>query len=340
VCGIAGIYCHTGITPIDVELIDTMNVIQKHRGPDDAGLEIGGNIGLAHRRLSIIDLSSAGKQPMTTEDGRYSLVFNGEIYNYKELKERYCRGVTLRSSSDTEVLLYVLAKMGVKALPELKGMFALALWDRNKNELLLARDPFGKKPLYYFEKEGLLLFASEVKAILQHPSCRAALDKKAVVQYLLCEYVPEPMTGYEGIKQLPMGSYARIGPVGNIVLKKWWKINFEPKKRLSVKAAKEELDALLEQSIKRRMLADVPVGVLLSGGLDSTTIAWYMKKTGAVDLHSFSISFDENFFDESAYAQQAAHVVGCEHTSRKFGVASFKKYLKKVENKMDIPFGD
>ena len=338
-CGIVGVW-QRGNNEIDVRVVKKMSEVLRHRGPDDKGLKVSTNIVLAHRRLSIIDLSSAGKQPMTTEDDRYSLVFNGEVYNFKELREKYCSKTLLRSSSDTEVLLRVLVEQGVKVLSEIKGMFALALWDKKKQELLLVRDPFGKKPLYYWERDGLFVFASEIKAILQHPEFDAVIDKSAAVQHLVYEYIPCPKTGYQGIKQIPMGSYARIGSSGDVNVQRWWNVKFRPKKKVAFKDAVDEMDSLLEQAVKRRMVADVPVGILLSGGLDSTTIAWYMKKIGAGDLRSFSVSFDENNFDESAYAQQAAYVIGCEHTSREFGIDNFKDYLERSKEVMDIPFGD
>ena len=338
-CGIVGVLSR-GKEAVDIETVQKMSELLRHRGPDDRGLEIRGDIVLAHRRLSIIDLSSAGKQPMTTKDGRYSIVFNGEIYNYKELRDKYCKDVLFRSSSDTEVLLHVLAKKGTEAFSELKGMFALAVWDMEKQELLLARDPFGKKPLYYLERDDLFLFASEIKAFFEYPGYEAVMDKKAVVNHLISEYIPAPETGYEGVKQLPMGSFARVSLTNGVSIERWWKVRFEPKRNVTMLKAIDELDGLLEQAVRRRMISDVPVGILLSGGLDSTTIAWYMKKIGVSDLHSFSVSFDENNFDESAYAQQAAHTIGCEHTSNNFGVKEFKEYLRRAKDQMDVPLGD
>jgi asparagine synthase (glutamine-hydrolysing) len=338
-CGIVGVWQRGDKEP-NIEVIEKMAEVLQHRGPDDSGLEISGDIGLAHRRLSIIDLSSAGKQPMAAGNGRYSLVFNGEIYNHKELRDKYCGDVKFNSTSDTEVLLHILISQGIRVLSEIKGMFALALWDKEERELLLARDPFGKKPLYYFKQGDLFLFASEIKSILQHPEYTQAIDPKAAVRYLAYEYIPAPETGYEGIHQLPMGSYAKVKSSGDFEIKQWWRPQFQPKNDISFEDAKAKLDELLEQAVRRRMVADVPVGILLSGGLDSTTIAWYMKKVGATDLRSFSVSFDENYFDESAYAQQAAHAVGCEHTNRQFNIDTFKEYLNKSKDMMDIPFGD
>jgi len=216
----------------------------------------------------------------------------------------------------------------------------LAFWDELRQELLLARDPLGKKPLYYTVRSGGVAFASEVKALFEWGGVEAELDEQAVVSYLMDEYVLSPRTGYKGVVQVPRGSFAKMNGQGQVNMQRWWRPKFEPKRKISVKEAEDELDGLLMQSVKRRMVADVPVGVLLSGGLDSTTIAWYMKKAGVGDLHSFSVSFGENSFDESGYAQQAAFTVGCEHSSRLFGVRDCQTYISKMEQMMDIPLGD
>jgi len=317
-----------------------MNDVLRHRGPDDRGVHIDGNVGLAHRRLAIIDLTAGGRQPMSTEDGRHTVVFNGEIYNYRELKDKYCEGVKMRSSSDTEVLLHVLAKLGRAGLKELRGMFALAWWDNKEKKLMLATDPFGKKPLYYVDDKDRFVFASEIKALLQHPKVAAKCDKKALIQYLLYEYVPGELTGYEQIRRLPMGSYAIVADGKRVKVDQWWRAEWKPKLASDFDQRAEEMDSLLRQAVKRRLVADVPVGVLLSGGLDSTSIAWYMKQSGAQDLHSFSVSFAENTFDEAAYAQQAAHTVGCEHHNMRFGISEFNRLLDGLMDKMDIPFSD
>ncbi len=193
-CGIVGILQRRGDRSVDQALLAVMRNTLQRRGPDDAGMYCQGPIGLGHQRLSILDVSQAGHQPMSTPDGRYTIVFNGEIYNYQQLAKQYLRDVSLVSDSDTEVLLHLLARHGESILPKLRGMFAFALWDTQTQTLLLARDPFGKKPLYYHLSEQLFLFASELKALLKHPRLSRQLDRSAHTKYFLYEYIPAPAT--------------------------------------------------------------------------------------------------------------------------------------------------
>ncbi len=339
-CGIAGVWHTDRDKHVDRTALRRMSSVLRHRGPDDDGLFTGGSIGLAHQRLSIIDLSSAGRQPMSTPDGWYTLVYNGEIYNYQQLSERYCRDINLRSSSDTEVLLQVLAKKGAAALSELRGMFALALWDARGKRLLLATGPFGKKPLYYRWQNGTFLFASEVKALLEYPGVEAKLDREAVAKYFLYEYVPAPATGYKDIKRLPMGSLAEITTSGCNV-RQWWQPSFTPKDSCqSERQALSSFDEKMGAAVRRRMVADVPVGVLLSGGIDSTAIAWYMRRQQPRELHSFSVSFREKEFNEGGFARRAAEAVGTRHHGLRFDMDQFHKSLDKIASLMDVPFGD
>jgi asparagine synthase (glutamine-hydrolysing) len=312
----------------------------RHRGPDDEGVFIDEGIGLGHSRLSIIDLTSAGRQPMMSEDQRYSLVFNGEIYNFRELRERYCSDVSFKSNSDSEVLLHMLIKQGEAALSELRGMFALAFWDKEKSRLLLARDPFGKKPLYYSVKNNNFLFASEIKALLKHSLVGGEINKEKAVKYFIYESVPSIETGFKDIQQVPMGHYLVVTN-NNVEVKKWWAPSFTPKQAvLSENEAMNEFDKRMKMAVERRMIADVPVGLLLSGGLDSTTIGWYMKQATTAPVHSFSVSFEEKSFNESDFAQKAAKALSTEHHDLQFGLNEFHQTLKEVVEKMDIPFGD
>lgn len=336
-CGIVGVINWHG-EPVDAGILKRMSHKLKHRGPDGNKIWIKGEAGLGHSRLAIIDLTAAGAQPMVSEDGRYQIVFNGEIYNYRELRAKYCRGVVFKSASDTEVLLNILMSHGTDILPEIKGMFALALWDGTNKTILLARDAFGKKPLYYWKNEQVFLFASEITALKEHPLVKRAVDKKALVSYLIYEYVPAPETGWQDIKQLPMGCSACVG-AGSMKITQWWKMKFLPKKSLTEDEAAEEFDHLMMQAVKRRLVSDVPVGLLLSGGIDSTAVGWYMKKIQGTELHSFSIGFKENMFNEAGYAQQAASVLGTRHNHKEFGLEEFKHYLAQL-NQMDIPLGD
>ncbi|MFH1354149.1 MAG: asparagine synthase (glutamine-hydrolyzing) [bacterium] len=339
-CGIVGVWNRGSGEPVDKGVLLRMAGSLRHRGPDDAGHMIDGALGLAHRRLAIIDLTAAGRQPMTTPDGRYTIVFNGEIYNYGELAKKYCADVNLRSTSDTEILLHVLAKKGRKALPELRGMFALALWDVVERRLLIATDPFGKKPLYWMDHGDTFLFASEIKALLEHPQVSRDMDRLAMARYFLYEYVPAPATGYREIRQVPMGHYVEITAPG-IDVRQWWKPTFMPKREgKSEREVISRFDEKMRLAVRRRMIADVPVGVLLSGGIDSTSIAWYMKQEAGRKIHSFSVSFVEQSFNEGGFAEQAAKTVGTEHHDLRFGLDEFKFAWDKVTEKMDIPFGD
>lgn len=335
-CGIVGIWHRSNGKLVDQDLLVKMRDTMTHRGPDGAGIYIDKAVGFGHRRLKIIDLTEAGAQPMSTPDGRYTIVFNGEIYNYRELGD---------STSDTRVLLELLAEKGVDALSLLRGMFAFALWDNEKQELLLARDPFGKKPLYYALVSGAVLFASEIKALLKYPGISKELDRTAVAKYFLYEYVPAPATPFAVIKQVPLGSYVRFRQSGQET-KQWWQLDFEPKHQLSLAEASGQMDHLLEQAVARRMVADlpagkagVPVGVFLSGGLDSTTIAYYMRNQ-VEKLHSFSVSFQEPTFDESSYAWQAARALGTEHHDIPFTVETFHAALSDIVSSIDVPLAD
>ena len=335
-CGIVGII-EDRSTLASLDVLRAMRDTLSHRGPDDAGEFLDGHVALGHRRLSIIDASSAGHQPMLSDNGRYALVFNGEIYNYRELREEYLTDVDLVSSSDTEVLLHLLIKKGKDALPLLKGMFAFAFWDRYKDELLLATDPFGKKPLYYTWHDNALLFASEPKAFLKYPGFVSAMDKEDASRYFLHEYVPAPGSGLSGVSRLPMGSVG-IKSAESFVVEEWWRPAFMPKhSSISESKALGELDELLGRAVERRLVADVPVGIFLSGGLDSTTILWYMQKMKD-EIHSCSVSFKEQTFDESEYIKLVAD--GTVHHGMKFGAEDVALVLSELSPLMDVPLAD
>ncbi|MBI3251600.1 MAG: asparagine synthase (glutamine-hydrolyzing) [Candidatus Andersenbacteria bacterium] len=338
-CGIVGVMPKRN-QPIKAGVLEAMRDSLSHRGPDDGGLYMQDTVGLGHRRLSILDLTSAGHQPMLSQDGRYVIVFNGEIYNYRELAKQYLSDISFVSGSDTEVLLELLARYGQTALPWLRGMFAFALWDTQAKKLLLACDPFGKKPLFYADSKEAFLFASEPKAFKEYPGWRAEMDLAAASHYFLHEYVPSPNTGFKGVQKLLMGSVLEIGIGGDVHTQSWWKPSFIPKVVLSEGAALQKLDSLLTKAVERRMVSDVPVGIFLSGGLDSTTIAWYMKKQARGALHSCSIGFDDRSFDETSFVRLAADSLQTTHHSAVFGARDVPAALAQIVPLMDVPLSD
>lgn len=342
-CGIAGI-CSWGGVAMDADTIENMRNTLRHRGPDDVGVYRSPSCSLAHTRLSIIDTSSAGHQPFLSPDGRYALAFNGEVYNYRELSKKYLADTLLVSHSDTEVLLHLLIHKGEMSLPLLRGMFAFAFWDNHARTLLLGRDPFGKKPLYYLRDRNVLYFASEPKAILTAlPNITVlptGMDKNAAVKYLLYEYVPSPGTGYRGLTQVPMG-HVVVATQGSFEVRRWWYPSFIPKRRIGEREALVQLDELIGKAVERRMVADVPVGIFLSGGLDSTTIAWYMRRiSSSATIHSCSVSFSVPSFDESMYAAIAADALGTFHHTISFGLPEFHASFEEIMPIMDIPLAD
>lgn len=336
-CGIVGVLQTNG-EPVNRDVVCNMRDELAHRGPDDRGIFIDGPVGLGQRRLSILDLSSAGHQPMSTADGRFTIVFNGEIYNFRELARAYLTEETLTSQSDTEVLLHLLALKGTAVLPELKGMFAFACWDHERKELLLANDPFGKKPLYYEATAEAFRFASEPKSLLRHR--RAVLQENVIAQYLLHEYIPSPNTGFEGIRKLEMGHVLTVSNTGVVNIRPWWNPRFRPVAVQSEKAVLDTLDELLGRAVERRLVADVPVGIFLSGGLDSTTILWYMRQMRKEPIESCSIQFAEKSFDESTFIALAAASLGTNHHAAMFGVRDVPAVLDEVCEFMDVPLAD
>lgn len=274
---------------------------------------------------------------MSTPDGRFTLVFNGEIYNYRELARQFLSGVPLRSTSDTEVLLHLLAKQGMAALKDLRGMFAFALWDDHQQALYVARDPFGKKPLYIHETPTAIFLASELKAI--QAAVPLSIDRRAAAQYFLFEFVPSPRTIFSQTTQLLPGHYCRI-TTEHQQLTQWWQPNLKPKLQLPPVEALARCDELLAAAVKRRLVSDVPVGVLLSGGIDSTTIAWYMRQQLSGTIHSFSIGFRERSFNEAPYARQAARDIQTTHHELLFSLKEFRQAIRQVVPLMDTPLGD
>lgn len=338
-CGIVGIIDRER-SQTSPDIVRRMRDCLAYRGPDDTGEYFDGPAALGFRRLSIIDLST-GKQPMQSIDSRYAIVFNGEIYNYQELRPTLEKKYQFRTKSDTEVLLYHLIEHGASGLQKLNGMFAFALWDKQKEELLLARDRFGKKPLYYNYNRETFVFGSEIKSLLAHPGVSRELDRQALAQYFLYEYIPAPLTPFQNIKKVPAGGYLKFSVKNpEPVVQQWWRLeDLLSLGRPEASNNIEKLDQLLNEAVKSRMVADVSVGVLLSGGLDSSTVAWYMRRH-TDHLHSFSVSFEEKSFDEGNYAAQAAKSLGTIHHDVRFTLSEFHKTLAVIQDRLDEPLAD
>jgi asparagine synthase (glutamine-hydrolysing) len=313
VCGIAGrLNFRTG-APVDPGMLRGMGDLLAHRGPDGAGLWHQEAVGLAHRRLAIVDLTEAAGQPMTAEDPRVRVVCNGEIYNFRELRtELEARGHRFRTRSDTEVLLAAYAAHGVECLSRLRGMFAFALWDGGRRRLLLARDRTGKKPLYYRLDGDGIAFASEPKAFLADPSFEARPDVAALSDYLTYHYVPGPGSAFAGVRRVPPAHYLLVEG-GQMRLERYWRLRYQPKRQLSADDAAAELLARLRDAVRCRLTADVPLGAFLSGGIDSSTVVALMAEAGAAPVRTFSIGFEEREYDELPYARMVARRYGSDH---------------------------
>src|ERR1700722_5360075 len=263
-----------------------------HRGPDYQGVSLTGNIGLAHARLTIIDLSAEANQPFFTPDKSAAIVFNGEIYNYLSLKEELLKTgkYSFRTTSDTEVLLYLYQEYGEKLLDKINGMFAFGIYDFKKNQMLLAKDRMGKKPLYYSLVNNTLVFASELKAILQHPLATKDMNNDAINEYLTFDYIPTPNSIFKNIHKLEASQYL-IFKEGRIITKQaYWHVNFT-EKNISLTDATTRLDTLLNNAVSARLMSDVPLRVFLSGGLDSSAVAYYAQKNATSKINTFSIGF-------------------------------------------------
>jgi asparagine synthase (glutamine-hydrolysing) len=338
-CGIAAV---ASFSPRDwTDVATAMSDAMVHRGPDDSGLAALPNDGvaLAMRRLSIVDLEG-GHQPMWDEHRRYCVVFNGEIYNCNELRE-HLAGLGYRFAtdhSDTEVLVHGYAHWGTDLFAKLNGMFAIALWDCDRRELVLARDRAGEKPLYLaWLPSGGCAIASEIKVLLRHPDVKREVDPAALEQYLSFEYVIGPRTMLRGVEKLAAGHYAVIS-ANSTAIRPYWSLAFE-RRNWDEDEAVARLDELLRRSIELRLLADVPLGLFLSGGLDSTTIAYYMREFGN-EVHAFSIAFEQTGFDETSYAQMAAQHLGIEHHVETLSEDRVADLVPHVTDILDEPMGD
>lgn len=313
-CGIAGLFEFDPGSRPDEGVLRRMTELIAHRGPDDAGHRVEGNVALGHRRLSIIDLSAAGHQPMGSDDGSVWITYNGECYNYAALASRLrARGHRFRSTSDTEVILKLYEEMGESFLGELDGMFALAIWDRRKRQLLLARDRLGIKPLFYFSDARHLAFASELKALLADPAMPAGINLAALGDYLHLLSIPDPHSIFAGVRKLLPGHCLRVTSSG-IEERAWWDLRLQADASIPFDAACEQFTARFRAAVASHMVADVPVGAFLSGGLDSSSIVSMAARGASVPVNTFSAVFPGFAgLDESRYAADVAAHCGTLH---------------------------
>ena len=338
-CGIAGAIDLSG-EALDRQALRAMSASMQLRGPDDEGFHFEAGVGLAHRRLSIIDLGG-GHQPMSTPDQSVTLVFNGEIYNFLELRERLSRaGHSFQTHSDTEVILHAYQAWGSGAIAELDGMFALALWDRSKKRLLLVRDRFGKKPLYYVQRGRTLLFASTLSSLLEHPLTPRTIDRDALAEYLALESVTAPRTILAGVRKLePAHWLAFDAESGKIEKQRYWDLRISGQLGLSEQDAERELERLLQAAVKKRLISDVPLGVFLSGGVDSSIVTAFAARESS-NVKTFSVRFADPSFDESAHARSVARHLGTQHTEEELSFQEALGIVGQLGGILDEPIGD
>jgi asparagine synthase (glutamine-hydrolysing) len=356
-CGICGIVNFNATEPVNAHLIKRMNSAQAHRGPDDHGYFIEGNVGLGHRRLSIIDLSG-GKQPMFNEDGSVVVVFNGEIYNYADLTgDLVSKGHQFTTRSDTETIVHAYEEYGEDCMRDFRGMFAFAIWDRKQRRLFLVRDRLGIKPVYYYAGKDFFIFGSEIKALLEHPRVPREVDRNAVDLYTELRYVPGPRTMFKDIFKLQPGHWMSVES-GRIKIQKYWDLTYpeagDPQQPLLDTLSRRdrertaEFEQLLEESVRLRLIAEVPLGVFLSGGLDSSTMLAIMSKVTNERIKTFSVGFqtdgpsgeeaeDQNEF---AYAREVATHFNAEHHEFRVSADQFRDAIPTIVSHLDEPMAD
>jgi asparagine synthase (glutamine-hydrolysing) len=311
-CGIVGIV-NLDRRAACGELLARMNEAIRHRGPDEEGTYLEGHVGLAMRRLAIIDLAG-GQQPITNEDGTCHIVFNGEIYNYRELKTRLeSLGHKFRTDCDTETILHAYEEYGADCPRHLRGMFAFAIWDERRQELFLARDRVGKKPILYARTGNTFVFGSEFTALLLHPSVSREVDREAIHHYLSFMCVPAPLTAYRDIRKLEPGHSLILKSDGELKIERYWQPDFSKKIKISEEEAGERALELLRESVRVRLMSEVPLGAFLSGGIDSSAVVALMAEASSTPVKTFSIGFDEQDFSELHHARRVAERVGADH---------------------------
>ncbi len=339
-CGICGVVLHDFSRSVDEHIIREMRDQMIHRGPDEAGLFVSGPVGLGHRRLSIIDLSS-GQQPMKNEDGTIVLVYNGELYNYQSLREDLiAKGHQFKTRSDTEVIIHAYEEFAERCLEHFRGMFAFAIWDGKRRQLFAARDRLGKKPFYYAQWGETFLFASEIKAILAHPAARRELNVDALDLYFGFRYVPGPLTMFKGITKLQPGHFLIVKDRA-ITTERYWDLNTVETREISYETAEEEFTELLRESIRLRLMSEVPLGVFLSGGVDSSAVVALMSEIVREPIKTFSVGYTgsaaENEFE---YAHMAAELYHTDHHEFRLTADDFLGFLPKLVWHLDEPIAD
>ncbi|MBD3345944.1 MAG: asparagine synthase (glutamine-hydrolyzing) [Chitinivibrionales bacterium] len=346
-CGIAGIV-HTANKGIDRTVLQNMTDALAHRGPDDSGIYLSDtsrgsslSIGLGHRRLSIIDLSNHGRQPMSNENQTIWITFNGEIYNFQSLRSALIqKGHHFRSETDTEVIIHGYEEYKEALFNKLNGMFSFGLWDENVQKLYLVRDRYGQKPLYYRQTEKGIIFASELKALLKHPDLHPEIDLQSLGQYLSYEYVPAPHCIIKGVQKLLPGHFCAFSR-GKTSVHPYWHIEFDRRETIDEREAEHQFIELLKQSIERRLMSDVPLGVFLSGGIDSSSIVALLSEImDPKSIKTFSIGFKEKSFNESHYARKIAGHFGTNHHERIFTPGEMFDILPEIWKFLDEPFAD
>lgn len=335
-CGIAG-WLDFGASAPNMPLIRAMTDTLYHRGPDGEGFHVDGPIHLGHRRLSIIDVEG-GDQPIANEDESIWIVFNGEIFNFQELKSDLDSDHQFKTNSDTETIVHAYEQYGLDFVNHLRGQFAIALWDSRKRQLVLARDRMGQKPLYYCETKQGIIFGSELKSLVRHPEVKRDINLLALDAFMAHGYIPEPMSIFQGVKKLLPAHVATIDQTG-MQLQRYWQPEFSNDLHLSENEALDQLDQLLEESVRLRMISDVPLGAFLSGGIDSSLVVAYMSRVSDQPIKTFNIGFEEQSHDERPYADLVASQFETDH--HRFVVKpEAATVLPELVKAFDEPFAD
>jgi len=344
-CGFVGFVGGKRFDDLKENLAKAAALLQ-HRGPDDSGIffDEKAGVGLAHRRLSIIDLSVAGRQPMSGDNGKVHIVYNGEVYNFRDIrKELVKRGHSFVTGTDTEVILKAYLEWGTECLHKFVGMFALALWDGRRKELFIARDRLGKKPLYYHVGPDQFLFASELKALMAFKGFPRDIDPDSIPLFLHYQYIPGPRTVFKNTYKLQPGHYLRFDRHG-LGIKPYWSLPDQPPSNAPLKQSEEkcllELEELLSQAVSDRLISDVPLGTLLSGGIDSSVVVALMQRANRSRVKTFTIGFRESGYNEAPFASKVAKQLGTEHTELYVSPKEALEVIPRLPEIYDEPFAD